>query len=82
MPRKAKLPRSESQLQSQLLVQDWMLQHDVTKQRPISERIDLDVLADQQIAPAPVPKDDRPAFPARQSSKEDRPNLRRQYGSL
>jgi hypothetical protein len=66
--KKAKIPRDDSRL----LVQDWMSTYDHTKQRPISERIDLDVLADQQIPPAPFPKEDyttRP-HPPRSSSKE------------
>ncbi|CAN9137059.1 unnamed protein product [Alternaria alternata] len=52
--KKPKMPRDDSRL----LVQDWMSTYDHTKQRPVSERIDPDVLADQQIPPAPFPKGD------------------------
>ncbi|CAN9083734.1 unnamed protein product [Alternaria sp. RS040] len=52
--KKPKMPRDDSRL----LVQDWMSTYNHTKQRPVSERIDPDVLADQQIPPAPFPKDD------------------------
>jgi hypothetical protein len=66
--KKAKLPRDESQL----LVQDWMQSYDYNKQRPVSERIDADVLADQQIPPAPFPKEDHviPPPPPRSSSRQ------------
>jgi hypothetical protein len=74
--KKPKIPRDDSRL----LVQDWMSTYDHAKQRPLSERIDSDVLADQQIPPAPFPKEDhstlpyprsRPApHPTRSSSKE------------
>ncbi|KAI4626380.1 uncharacterized protein J4E87_004882 [Alternaria ethzedia] len=66
--KKVKLPRDESRL----LVQDWMSDYDHTKQRPLSERLDLDVLADQQIPPAPFPKEDHatPPLPPRSSFKE------------
>ncbi|KAF2852230.1 hypothetical protein T440DRAFT_553652 [Plenodomus tracheiphilus IPT5] len=50
---KPKMPRSESQL----LIQDWVSRYDKTKQRPVSERIDLDVLADQMTPPATFPKE-------------------------
>jgi hypothetical protein len=66
--KKAKLPRDESQL----LVQDWMQSYDYNKQRPVSERLDPDVLADQQIPPAPFPKEDHaiPPPPPRSSSRQ------------
>lgn len=75
--KKPKMPRDDSRL----LVQDWMSTYDHTKQCPISERIDPDVLADQRIPPAPFPKDDcstpprppshpPPPHPPRLSSKE------------
>ncbi|KAH6859154.1 hypothetical protein BKA58DRAFT_369364 [Alternaria rosae] len=66
--KKLKLPRDESRL----LVQDWMSDYDHTKQRPLSERLDFDVLADQQIPPAPFPKEDHatPPHPPRSSSRE------------
>ncbi|KAI4648471.1 uncharacterized protein J4E79_010093 [Alternaria viburni] len=66
--KRVKLPRDESRL----LVQDWMSDYDHTKQRPLSERLDLDVLADQQIPPAPFPKEDHatPPLPPRSSFKE------------
>ncbi|KAI4698067.1 uncharacterized protein J4E84_001201 [Alternaria hordeiaustralica] len=66
--KRVKLPRDESRL----LVQDWMSDYDHTKQRPLSERLDLDVLADQQIPPAPFPKEDyaTPPLPPSSSSKE------------
>jgi hypothetical protein len=64
--KKAKMPRDESRL----LVQDWISTYDYTKQRPVSERIDDDVLADQQIAPAPFPKEAFLTPPPRKSSKE------------
>ncbi|KNG49524.1 duf676-domain-containing protein [Stemphylium lycopersici] len=67
-PKKAKMPRGESQI----LVKDWVSTYDHAKQRPLSERVDLDVLADQQIPPAPFPKGDYPTPlpPPRTSSKE------------
>ncbi|KAI4921689.1 hypothetical protein J4E90_000115 [Alternaria incomplexa] len=66
--KRVKLPRDESRL----LVQDWMSDYDITKQRPLSERLDLDVLADQQIPPAPFPKEDHatPPLPPSSLSKE------------
>ncbi|KAL6152034.1 hypothetical protein ACJQWK_04350 [Exserohilum turcicum] len=66
--KKPKLPREESQM----LVQNWISMYDHTKQRPLSERLDVDVLADQQIPPAPFPKEDHttPTRPPRTSSKE------------
>lgn len=48
------MPRNESQL----LVQDWIANYDQREQRPLSERIDPDVLADQEIPPAPFPKEE------------------------
>ncbi|KAH7380114.1 hypothetical protein BKA66DRAFT_587369, partial [Pyrenochaeta sp. MPI-SDFR-AT-0127] len=64
--RKPKMPREESRM----LVQDWITKSPrPAEQRPVSERIDLDVLADQQIPPAPFPKEDRPIPPPRQPSK-------------
>lgn len=53
-PKKSKLTRDESRL----LVQDWVKDYNSTEQRPISERVDPDVLADQETPPAPFPKDD------------------------
>ncbi|CAO2647931.1 Nn.00g088530.m01.CDS01 [Neocucurbitaria sp. VM-36] len=54
--KKEKMPRDESRL----LVQDWITSSPrPAEQRPVSERIDLDVLADQQIPPAPFPKEER-----------------------
>ncbi|KAF1836184.1 hypothetical protein BDW02DRAFT_596588 [Decorospora gaudefroyi] len=64
--KKAKMPRNESQL----LVQDWISTYDHAKQRPVSERIDVDVLADQQIPPAPFPKEDRPTPPPKSSARQ------------
>ncbi|KAL1799924.1 hypothetical protein ACET3X_000266 [Alternaria dauci] len=74
--KKPKMPHDDSRL----LVQDWMSTYDHAKQLPVSERIDPDVLADQQIPPAPLPKDDcsvplhppsrRSPHPPRSSSKE------------
>ena len=62
------MPRDESQI----LVKDWISTYDHAKQRPLSERVDIDVLADQQIPPAPFPKGDHhtPPPPPRTSSKE------------
>ncbi|CAG5149902.1 uncharacterized protein ALTATR162_LOCUS2484 [Alternaria atra] len=57
--KKPKMPRDDSHL----LVQDWMSTYDHAKQRPLSERMDLDVLADQQIPPAPFPKEDHSTLP-------------------
>ena len=52
--KKVKMPRDESRL----LVEDWIIKSPrPNEQRPVSERIDLDVLADQQIPPAPFPKE-------------------------
>jgi hypothetical protein len=66
--KKPKIPRDDTRL----LVQNWMSNYNHAKQRPISERIDLDVLADQQIPPAPFPKEDHSTLPhpPRSSSKE------------
>ncbi|KAJ4378145.1 hypothetical protein N0V83_000978 [Neocucurbitaria cava] len=51
--KKVKMPREESRL----LVEDWIANSPgPAAQRPVSERIDLDVLADQQIPPAPSPR--------------------------
>ncbi|KAI8937271.1 hypothetical protein NX059_006479 [Plenodomus lindquistii] len=63
---KPKMPRSESQQ----LVQTWVKKYDRNNQRPLSERIDPDVLADQEIPPAPFPKDDPVSpHPPRTSSR-------------
>ncbi|KAF1841982.1 uncharacterized protein K460DRAFT_379948 [Cucurbitaria berberidis CBS 394.84] len=63
--KKAKMPRDESRM----LVQDWITNSPrPAEQRPVSERIDLDVLADQQIPPAPFPKEIRPTPPPKQPS--------------
>ncbi|KAH9871644.1 hypothetical protein J1614_005899 [Plenodomus biglobosus] len=63
---KPKMPRNESQL----LVQDWVTKHDRIEQRPVSERVDPDVLADQEIPPAPFPKEGPVSpHPPRTSSK-------------
>ncbi|CBX91083.1 hypothetical protein LEMA_P061170.1 [Plenodomus lingam JN3] len=63
---KPKMSRSESQL----LVQDWVTRYDRNQQRPVSERIDPDVLADQRIPPAPFPKDEPGSpHPPRSSSR-------------
>lgn len=43
------------------MIQDWVSNYNNTEQRPLSERIDLDVLRDQAIAPAPLPKDYTPS---------------------
>jgi hypothetical protein len=66
-PKKNKLPRDESRL----LVQDWITNYDRTTQRPVSDRLDADVLADREIPPAPFPKTDDPVpfTPPRQSQK-------------
>jgi hypothetical protein len=75
--KKSKMPRDDSRL----LVQDWMSNYDHAKQHPLSERVDVDVLADQQIPPAPLHKEDHPtpppppprrppSHPPRSSSKE------------
>lgn len=53
-PRKSKLTRDESLL----LVQNWVSDYNSTEQRPISTRVDPDVLADQETPPAPFPKSD------------------------
>lgn len=52
--KKSKLPRDGSQL----LVQSWVSDYNKTEQRPVSTRIDPDVLADQETPPAPFPKTD------------------------
>ncbi|KAF2133509.1 hypothetical protein P153DRAFT_158082 [Dothidotthia symphoricarpi CBS 119687] len=57
--KKAKMPRDESQV----LVHKWIDAQNPDEQRPLSERIDHDVLADQQIPPAPFPKENCP-FPS------------------
>lgn len=63
---------------SRILVQNWISTNDHTKQRPLSDRLDMDVLSDQQIPPAPFPKDNTSSIsitnsprPPRKSSKED-----------
>ncbi|KAF5848756.1 hypothetical protein GGP41_009860 [Bipolaris sorokiniana] len=62
--------------ESRILVQNWISTNDHTKQRPLSDRLDMDVLSDQQIPPAPFPKDKNsisttsPPPPPRKSSKE------------
>ena len=53
-PKKSKLTRDESCL----LVQNWISDYNSTEQRPISTRVDPDVLADQETPPAPFPKSD------------------------
>ncbi|XPS73541.1 hypothetical protein M3J09_005686 [Ascochyta lentis] len=52
--KKPKMTREESQL----LVQNWISNYNSTEQRPISTRVDPDVLADQETPPAPFPKSD------------------------
>lgn len=53
-PKKGKLARDKSRL----LVQNWVWDYNKTEQRPVSTRIDPDVLADQETPPAPFPKGD------------------------
>ena len=53
-PKKSKLTRDESRL----LVQNWVSDYNSTEQRPLSTRVDPDVLADQETPPAPFPKSD------------------------
>ena len=66
-PKKNKLPRDESRL----LVQDWITNYDRATQRPLSERLDADVLADREVPPATFPKTDEsvPFTPPKQSKK-------------
>ncbi|KAF3033854.1 hypothetical protein E8E11_004263 [Didymella keratinophila] len=52
--KKSKLTRDESRL----LVQNWVSDYNSTEQRPLSTRVDPDVLADQETPPAPFPKGD------------------------
>ncbi|KAJ4363237.1 hypothetical protein N0V95_001140 [Ascochyta clinopodiicola] len=52
--KKSKLTRDESLL----LVQNWISNYNSTEQRPLSTRVDADVLADQETPPAPFPKSD------------------------
>ncbi|KAF1932612.1 uncharacterized protein M421DRAFT_1233 [Didymella exigua CBS 183.55] len=67
-PKKSKLTRDESRL----LVQNWVSDYNSTEQRPISTRVDPDVLADQETPPAPFPKGDEslstPPFKPRSDS--------------
>ncbi|KAJ4994055.1 hypothetical protein SVAN01_00532 [Stagonosporopsis vannaccii] len=69
-PKKSKLKRDESRL----LVQTWVSDYNRTEQRPISTRIDPDVLADQETPPAPFPKSDEslptPPFNPRSESQK------------
>lgn len=59
--KKAKMPREESQL----LTRNWLLRSPrPSEQRPVSVRFDADLLADQQIPPAPVLKDPSPGPPS------------------
>lgn len=44
--------------ESRLLVQNWVSDYNKTEQRPLSTRVDVDVLADQETPPAPFPKTD------------------------
>jgi hypothetical protein len=53
-PKKSKLTRDESRL----LVQNWVSDYNSTEQRPLSTRVDPDVLVDQETPPAPFPKGD------------------------
>ncbi|KAH6616488.1 hypothetical protein C7974DRAFT_442220 [Boeremia exigua] len=53
-PKKSKLTPEESRS----LIGNWVSDYNNTKQRPVSTRIDPDVLADQEIPPAPFPKSD------------------------
>ncbi|UPX14509.1 uncharacterized protein EKO05_0004989 [Ascochyta rabiei] len=52
--KKSKMTRDESRL----LVQNWISNYNSTEQRPVSTRVDPDVLADQETPPAPFPKSD------------------------
>ncbi|KAJ8112864.1 hypothetical protein OPT61_g4873 [Boeremia exigua] len=65
-PKKSKLARDESRT----LVQNWVSDYNSTEQRPISTRVDPDVLADQETPPAPFPKSDEalPTPPIKTSS--------------
>ncbi|KAF1365396.1 hypothetical protein EJ07DRAFT_171309 [Lizonia empirigonia] len=53
-PKKSKMTRDESRL----LVENWVSDYNSTEQRPLSTRVDPDVLADQETPPAPFPKSD------------------------
>ncbi|KAL6706603.1 hypothetical protein ACN47E_005359 [Coniothyrium glycines] len=55
--------------ESRQFVQNWVTGCDPQLQRPLSERVDADVLADQQIPPAPFPKEDQPTPSPRKHSK-------------
>lgn len=78
-PKKSKLTRDESRL----LVQNWVSNYNRTEQRPVSTRIDPDVLTDQETPPAPFPKSDEsfptpPIMKAQSNSLEQRHPLRHQ----
>ncbi|ENI05132.1 hypothetical protein COCC4DRAFT_23617 [Bipolaris maydis ATCC 48331] len=78
LPQKIRKTKKSKNLcnESRILVQNWISTNDHTKQRPLSDRLDIDVLSDQQIPPAPFPKDTNnisaasPTPPPRKSSKE------------
>ncbi|EUC47143.1 hypothetical protein COCMIDRAFT_3854 [Bipolaris oryzae ATCC 44560] len=58
-PRQIRKTKKSNNLcnESRILVENWISTNDPIKQRPLSDRLDIDVLSDQQIPPAPFPKD-------------------------